>query len=199
MRIPAHPVALALLRAAACPVAAPSANPSGGVSPTTARHVAEGLDGRLEMILDGGPCAVGVESTVLDLSTATATLLRPGGVTREQLEALLGPVALADGQGESGPKSPGMLASHYAPGLPVRLEAAALRPGEALLGFGPTPGATLNLSDGGDLAEAAAHLFAMLRALDRPEFSGIAVAPIPRHGLGLAINDRLRRAAGPRG
>ncbi len=198
VRIPAHPVALALLRAAACPVAAPSANPSGGVSPTTARHVAEGLDGRLEMILDGGPCAVGVESTVLDLSTATATLLRPGGVTREQLEALLGPVALADGQGESGPKSPGMLASHYAPGLPVRLEAAALRPGEALLGFGPTPGATLNLSDGGDLAEAAAHLFAMLRALDRPEFSGIAVAPIPRHGLGLAINDRLRRAAAPR-
>jgi L-threonylcarbamoyladenylate synthase len=199
VRVPAHPVALALLRATGRPVAAPSANPSGGVSPTTAAHVEEGLGERLAMILDGGPCRVGVESTVLDLTTATPTLLRPGGVTREQLEALLGPIAIATAHDEDGPRSPGMLASHYAPALPVRLDAHAAQPGEALLGFGPETRATLNLSPAGDLAEAAANLFALLRALDRAEFSGIAVSPIPHHGLGLAINDRLRRAAAPRG
>ena len=198
VRVPAHPVALALLRAVGRPVAAPSANPSGGVSPTTAAHVAQGLGNKLAMILDGGACAVGVESTVLDLTTTTPTLLRPGGVTLEQLEALLGPVAVAQGHDDSGPKSPGMLASHYAPGLPVRLEAETIRGGEALLGFGPIPGAELSLSPSGDLAEAAANLFAMLRALDRAPFTGIAVSPIPAHGLGLAINDRLRRAAAPR-
>jgi len=148
--------------------------------------------------LDGGACAVGVESTVLDLTTATPTLLRPGGVTLEQLKALLGPVAVTQGHDDSGPKSPGMLASHYAPGLPVRLEAETIREGEALLGFGPVTGAELSLSPTGDLAEAAANLFAMLRALDRAPFTGIAVSPIPAHGLGLAINDRLRRAAAPR-
>jgi len=198
VRVPAHPVALALLRAVGRPVAAPSANPSGGVSPTTAAHVAQGLGGKLTMILDGGACAVGVESTVLDLTTATPTLLRPGGVTLEQLKALLGPVAIAQGHDDSGPKSPGMLASHYAPGLPVRLEAETTCEGEALLGFGPVAGAALSLSPTGDLAEAAANLFAMLRALDRAPFTGIAVSPIPAHGLGLAINDRLRRAAAPR-
>jgi len=198
VRVPAHPVALALLRATGRPVAAPSANPSGGVSPTTAAHVEEGLGERLAMILDGGACRVGVESTVLDLTTATPTLLRPGGVTREQLEALLGPVAVAQGHDEDGPRSPGMLASHYAPALPVRLDVQAALPGEALLGFGPQLQATLNLSPAADLAEAAANLFALLRALDRAEFSGIAVSPIPHHGLGLAINDRLRRAAAPR-
>jgi len=199
VRVPDHPVALALLKAAGRPIAAPSANPSGGVSPTTARHVAEGLNGRLAMILDGGACAVGVESTVLDLTTATPTLLRPGGVTLEQLRALLGEVAFADAHDETSPKSPGMLASHYAPGLPVRLDVTEPQAGEALLGFGPVSGAVMNLSEEGDLSQAAAHLFAMLRALDRPDFQGIAVSPIPETGLGLAINDRLRRAAAPRG
>lgn len=197
VRVPAHPVALALLRATGRPVAAPSANRSGRVSPTTATHVAEGLDPA--MILDGGACRVGVESTVIDLTTATPTLLRPGGITREELEAELGPIALASTAAHSGPRSPGMLASHYAPALPVRLDAPATQPGEALLAFGPAENAALNLSPSGDLAEAAANLFAMLRALDRPEFRGIAVMPIPRHGLGLAINDRLKRAAAPRG
>ena len=199
VRVPAHPVALALLRAAARPIAAPSANPSGGVSPTTALHVAEGLSGRLAMILDGGPCAVGVESTVLDLTTAMPTLLRPGGVPLERLEEILGPVALAQPEAAHSPKSPGMLASHYAPGLPVRLDASTAAAGEALLGFGPVSGASLNLSPNGDLAEAAANLFAMLRQLDRKDFTGIAVSPIPEQGLGRAINDRLRRAAAPRG
>jgi len=199
VRVPGHPLALALLREAGIPVAAPSANPSGGVSPTTAAHVAEGLGDKLAMILDGGACGVGVESTVLDLTTATATLLRPGGVTVEELEQALGaPVAIAEAHDEEGPKSPGMLASHYAPGLPVRLNATSIAEGEALLGFGPAEGAELCLSPTGDLAEAAANLFAMLRALDRPPFRGIAVSPIPHHGLGLAINDRLKRAAAPR-
>lgn len=199
VRVPNHPVALALLRAAGCPIAAPSANPSGSVSPTTAQHVVEGLGNRVDVILDGGPCAVGVESTVLDLTTAQPTLLRPGGVTREQLEAELGPIALPSHDiDEDGPKSPGMLASHYAPGLPVRLNVTTPRPGEALLGFGPAPNATLNLSLSSNLTEAAAHLFAMLRALDQPKYTGIAIMPIPSHGLGLAINDRLNRAAAPR-
>lgn len=199
VRIPDHPLALALLRQAGIPVAAPSANPSGGVSPTTAAHVAQGLDGKLAMVLDGGPCRVGVESTVLDLTTDSATLLRPGGVTLEQLRECLGsPIAMAQGHAETGPKSPGMLASHYAPGLPVRLNADRAGADEALLGFGPVADATLSLSPNGDLTEAAANLFAMLRALDRPPFRGIAVSPIPQRGLGLAINDRLRRAAAPR-
>lgn len=199
IRMPAHPVALALLKAFGRPVAAPSANPSGGVSPTTAGHVADGLTGKVDVILDGGPCRVGVESTVLDLTTATPTLLRPGGITLEQLRAELGAVAVADGHDETSPKSPGMLLSHYAPSLPVRLNAPQAEEGELLLGFGPAPGAAANLSERGDLAEAAANLFALLRSLDRPGYRGIAVMPIPDQGLGLAINDRLRRAAAPRG
>ncbi len=199
VRIPAHPVALALLLATGRPIAAPSANPSGRVSPTNARHVADGLTGTLAMILDGGPCPVGVESTVLDLTGETPTLLRPGGIPRETLEKELGPVALAKASDLGGPRSPGMLSSHYAPGLPVRLDARSARLGEALLGFGPAEGAQMNLSERGDLTEAAANLFAMLRALDRSPFTGIAVMPIPDHDLGAAINDRLRRAAAPRG
>lgn len=198
VRVPSHPVAQALLRAAKILVAAPSANPSGRISPTTARHVAEGLTGTLAMILDGGPCRVGVESTVIDLSADTPTLLRPGGVTLEALRDLLGTVAIAGANQSGGPRSPGMLSSHYAPALPVRLGATTARPKEALLAFGPAEGAALNLSATGDLAEAAANLFAMLRSLDRPEYQGIAVMPIPEDGLGLAINDRLRRAAAPR-
>ncbi|MDO8605405.1 MAG: L-threonylcarbamoyladenylate synthase [Phaeospirillum sp.] len=198
VRMPDHPVALALISAAGRPLAAPSANRSGAVSPTTARHVAQCLGGRVAMILDGGPCRVGVESTVIDLSGDRPALLRPGGVAVEALEAALGGPLSRPTDSPDAPRSPGQLESHYAPSLPVRLNAAEAGVGEALLGFGPGP-ATLNLSPSGDLAEAAANLFAMLRALDRPDLVGIAVAPVPEHGLGLAINDRLRRAAAPRG
>ncbi|HIJ62445.1 MAG TPA: threonylcarbamoyl-AMP synthase [Rhodospirillaceae bacterium] len=197
VRVPAHPVALALLAATGRPLAAPSANPSGRISPTTARHVAGDFDPPPAMILDGGPCAVGVESTVLDLTGRQAVLLRPGGIARETLEEELGPVDTAAATAD--PRAPGMLASHYAPARPVRLDAEQARPGEALLGFGGrAPADCLNLSAEGDLAEAAANLFAMLRRLDAPPQRAIAVMPIPRHGLGLAINDRLRRAAAPR-
>jgi L-threonylcarbamoyladenylate synthase len=198
VRMPAHPVALDLIRAVGRPLAAPSANRSGRVSPTRADHVAQCLGGRVPLILDGGPCDVGVESTVLDLTTPVATLLRPGGVDLDALAQVLGqpPVlSLADPQA---PKSPGQLDSHYAPGLPVRLNQTSAPEGWALLGFGAVPG-TMTLSAKGDAVEAAANLFAMLRALDRPEFQGIAVAPIPERGLGHAINDRLTRAAAPRG
>ena len=201
VRVPAHPVAQALLRATSRPLAAPSANRSGHVSPTTADHVAAELGRRVALILDGGPCPVGLESTVLDMSGARPVLLRPGGVLLEELQAQLGSIGPA-GADPSAPRSPGQLASHYAPHLPLRMNAIDARSGEALLAFGSTPRAgfaeVLNLSPTGDLAEAAANLFAMLRRLDRPEFTGIAVMPIPEHGLGLAINDRLRRAAAPR-
>jgi L-threonylcarbamoyladenylate synthase len=197
IRAPAHEVAQALLRETGRPIAAPSANRSGRVSPTEAAHVFEELGDRVGLILDGGRTPVGLESTVLDLSGEAPALLRPGGVTLEQLTELLGPIAApAAGQ----PKSPGMLASHYAPSLPLRLEVVGARPGEALLAFGLAPpgfAEVLWLSRTGDLAEAAANLFAMLRRLDRPPFTGIAVMPIPEHGLGRAINDRLRRAAAP--
>ncbi len=195
LRVPDHPVAQALLRAADRPLAAPSANPSGRVSPTTAQHVADGFGGSVAMILDGGPCRVGLESTVLEITADEAILLRPGAVTREMIEAEIGPVATPAGDSEGAPHSPGRLPKHYAPERPLRMDAVAARDGEALLGFGGTPGAALDLSPGGDLVEAAANLFAMLRALDRPPYTGIAVAPISAQGLGLAINDRLRRAA----
>ena len=205
VRAPAHPVARALLDAVGRPLAAPSANLSGKVSPTTAAHVAASLGGRVDMILDGGRCAVGIESTVLDLGGATPVLLRPGAVTEEAIAAVLGVVPAAAGApvaGAAARRSPGMLDSHYAPDLPLRLDATDLRPGEALLAFGPLPlpgaAAVANLSPTGDPVEAAANLFAMLRELDRPGFAGIAVMPIPDRGLGRAINDRLRRAAGPR-
>ena len=199
IRAPAHEVAQALLRETGRPLAAPSANRSGRVSPTEAAHVFEELGERVSLILDGGRTQVGLESTVLDLSGETPALLRPGGVTLEQLTELLGPIA-APAAGSL--RSPGMLASHYAPSLPLRLDAAGARPGEALLAFGaeaPTGFAeVLWLSRTGDLAEAAANLFAMLRRLDRPPFTGIAVMPIPEHDLGRAINNRLRRAAARR-
>jgi L-threonylcarbamoyladenylate synthase len=200
LRVPAHDLALELIRRVGRPLAAPSANRSGRVSPTTPAHVAAELDGRIAAILDGGPCRVGLESTVLDLTGARPRLLRPGGLPVEAIEAELGPVETAAG-GEA-PRSPGMLASHYAPARPLRLDVAAVDPGEALLAFGPGPPAgaarTLNLSAAGDLVEAAANLFAYLRELDQPAFTAIAVVPIPEHGLGRAINDRLRRAAAPR-
>ena len=194
LRVPAHPVARAALRAFGGPLAAPSANPSGRISPTTAAHVLAGLGGRIEAVIDGGPCPVGVESTIVSLAGAPA-LLRPGGVPAEAVEAALGH-ALAPAAAADRPAAPGQLASHYAPRAPVRLNATERRPGEALLGFGDVAG-DLTLSASGDLAEAAANLFGHLHALDaagRP----IAVAPIPDEGLGEAINDRLRRAAAPR-
>jgi len=252
LRAPAHAVAQALLRAAGRPIAAPSANRSGRVSPTTAAHVlaeflgdphppiapvgatgpplsrnagegktastlqplsrtaGEGARGHspragegagIAMILDGGACPVGIESTVLDLTGSAPALLRAGGVTLEQLTDIFGHIHGAT-PGETAPRSPGRLPSHYAPLLPLRLNVTSARSGEALLAFGrePPPGfaEVLFLSRSGDVAEAAANLFAMLRRLDRPEFAGIAVMPIPEAGLGRAINDRLRRAAAPR-
>jgi L-threonylcarbamoyladenylate synthase len=200
VRVPDNPIALALLRETRRPLAAPSANRSGAVSPTRAAHVRDSLSGRVAMVLDGGPCRVGVESTVLDLSGPTARLLRPGGIALESLTAIVPQVETA-APTAGRLASPGLLASHYAPRRPVRPDAAAPQPGEAYLAFGPTPAAhaaTLNLSPSGNLAEAAANLFAMLQALDRSEFTAIAVAPIPAHGLGRAINDRLRRAAAAR-
>ena len=202
IRMPSHALALALLRETDRPLAAPSANRSGRVSPTTAAHVIEDLGGRVAAVLDGGPCAVGIESTVLDLTGTAPALLRPGAVAREELEQLIGPVAGISGTGAA-PRSPGMLESHYAPHLPLRLDATEARAGEALLAIGPGAApsgfaATRWLSRSGDLTEAAANLFASLRALDRPEFSAIAAMPIPERGLGAAINDRLRRAAAPR-
>jgi L-threonylcarbamoyladenylate synthase len=198
VRVPAHPVARALLRAAGRPVAAPSANRSGAVSPTTAQHVADSLGDAVALVVDGGPCRVGVESTVLDLTGVRPVVLRPGGVTEEDIVAVCGPLGHAAPHG-GGPRSPGMLARHYATKRPLRLDATGVRPGEALLAFGSDAPAgavaSLNLSPAGDLAEAAANLFAMLRALDRPEYRAIAVMPVPCHGLGRAINDRLARAA----
>lgn len=198
LRVPAHPVAQEILRVVGLPIAAPSANRSGRVSPTTADHVLSELDGRIAAVVDGGKCRIGIESTVLDLTGLRPVLLRPGGVAREELEALLGPIEVAS-ENPLTPKSPGMLASHYAPSLKLRLNATEVAPSEALLAFGneaPQGAAeTLWLSKSSDLEEAAANLFAMLRALDRPEFSGIAVMPIPERGLGRAINDRLTRAA----
>ncbi len=198
LRVPAHDGARALLVVSDRPLAAPSANRSGRVSPTTAQHVADEIGDAVALILDGGPCAVGLESTVVDVSAGTPLLLRPGGISLEEIEDALGRTVPVAGVADA-IRAPGMLESHYAPGLPLRLDAGRTEPGEALLGFGPAPDATLNLSETGDLREAAANLFAMLRELDRPEFSGIAVMPIPETGLGRAINDRLRRAAAPRG
>jgi len=199
VRVPAHDVSRALLRAVDRPVAAPSANRSGRVSPTTARHVLDELDGRIAAVLDSGPCAVGVESTVLDLRDAPA-LLRPGGATIEAIEALIGPVRRGAPAGAV--RSPGMLASHYAPTLPLRLEATAVAPDEALLAFGKAPAGAavmVNLSEQANLEEAAARLFSALRQLDaegqRRGLRGIAAMTVPSHGLGVAINDRLRRAA----
>jgi L-threonylcarbamoyladenylate synthase len=208
VRVPAHGDALALLRAAGRPVAAPSANRSGAVSPTTAAHVLEGLGGRIAAVLDSGACPVGVESTVLDLTGERPVLLRPGGVAREAIEAVAGRVdrgVTPAAEASRAPRSPGLMVSHYAPVLPVRLGARAVAADEALLAFGPAlpgAGAVFQLSAATDLVEAAANLFAGLRALDaegrRLGLSRIAVMPVPESGLGLAINDRLQRAAAPR-
>jgi L-threonylcarbamoyladenylate synthase len=204
IRAPSHPVAQELLAAFARPIAAPSANRSGHVSATTAEHVKADLGGAVACILDAGPTELGLESTILDASGGVPVLLRPGAISREQIEDVLGrPVALVAGDA-SRPLAPGMLASHYAPKARLRLDAEAVLPGEALLAFGETRPrgaewavATRNLSPSGDLTEAAKNFFAALRSLDEKAVA-IAVVPIPNSGLGEAINDRLRRAASPR-
>ncbi|MEZ5818319.1 MAG: L-threonylcarbamoyladenylate synthase [Hyphomicrobiaceae bacterium] len=203
VRVPSHPVALDLLRATARPVAAPSANRSGHVSATTAEHVAADLGAHVALILDAGATRHGIESTIVDVTSDVPVLLRPGAVTAEDIAAVIGEAPRLPVRMEtSRPSSPGQLESHYAPALPVRLDATSPRDGEAFLAFGAYApaydGPLLNLSPRGDLAEAAANLFAALRRLDRSGAKGLAVMPIPEHGLGAAINDRLRRAAAPR-
>ena len=213
IRMPNHPVALSLIEKAGVPVAAPSANASGEPSATTPRHVQESLGDRVPMILAGGACAVGLESTVLDLSGDAPVIVRPGAITAQDLEEYLGAVPYDFGAHDK-PRSPGQLLKHYAPSIPVRLNAVDVAEGEGLLAFGSTkfmgiktggfanqlPDAKFrNLSESGDLYEAAANFFAMLRDLDNPENKGIAVMNIPDSGLGIAINDRLRRAAEGRG
>ena len=198
VRFPAHPDAQKMLTAFGRPVAAPSANISGTVSPTTAEHVAQGLGDKIPLILDGGACAVGVESTILDVSSDdTPALLRAGGVGIEEIEAVIGKPLRRPESDPKAPRSPGQLLSHYAPRLPVRLNADKPEKGEAFLALGSAENATLNLSPSGDVKEAASHLFAYMRLLDSPKYTGIAVMPIPTTGLGLAINDRLKRAAYP--
>jgi L-threonylcarbamoyladenylate synthase len=202
LRVPDHAVARALIAAAGMPLAAPSANRSGHVSPTRAEHVAEDLGAHVAMILDAGATRHGVESTVIDATGEEVVLLRPGAITAESIQRVLGEPLRRDIGGAERPLSPGQLQSHYAPAAPLRLNVADVRPGEALLAFGPEPpptrGPVLNLSRAGDLGEAAANLFAALRALDAAGAATIAVMPIPEVGLGEAINDRLRRAAAPR-
>ncbi len=203
VRVPSQSAARAVMAAAGRPIAAPSANRSGRVSPTTALHVIEELGEQVAAVLDCGTCTVGVESTVLDLTGNRPVLLRPGGVTLEAIEALIGPVART-GDAKT-VRSPGLLASHYAPSRPVRLNARSVSADEALLAFGGAlrgAGAMFNLSPRGDLMEAAARLFIGLRQLDAEAdargLARIAAMPVPDRGLGLAINDRLRRAAAPR-
>lgn len=209
IRMPDHPVALSLIEKAGVPVAAPSANASGEPSATTPRHVEQSLGGRVPFILAGGACGVGLESTVLDLSGEVPVIVRPGAITAEDLEDYLGAVAYDLGSHDK-PRSPGQLLKHYAPSIPLRMNAVDVEEGEALLAFGSTkfmgiktggfanqlPNTKFkNLSENGDLNEAASNLFSMLRDLDSKENKGIAVMAVPDVGLGLAINDRLRRAA----
>jgi len=211
VRCPAHPVARQLIKTLGRPIAAPSANASGTLSPTTPQHVFDSLGDKAGLILSGGKAAVGVESTVVDMTGDVPVLLRPGAVTLEELQMQLGEVLVETEAVNENPKSPGQLLKHYAPQTPLRLKAVDIKPGEALLAFGSIKfmgikgggaakdlpmSALQNLSDQGDLEEAAAHLFAMLHYLDSGGFKGIAVMNIPDTGLGVAINDRLRRAAG---
>jgi len=198
VRVPAHPTAQALVKAAATPIAAPSANRSGEVSPTSAAHVVASLGDAVDLIVDDGPCEIGLESTVLDLSQPEPMILRPGVISEDDLEPLVGKLATSEGQ-SAAPRSPGLLLHHYATRIPLRMMASVVAENEALLAFGPDPlkGAkiTENLSRRGDFVEAASNLFAMMRILDRPDCAGIAVMPVPDNSIGRAINDRLQRAA----
>jgi L-threonylcarbamoyladenylate synthase len=204
VRAPNHKIAQALINAVGGPLAAPSANPSGAISPTCAQHVRDGLGDKVDMVLDGGPCVVGIESTIVKVEEDAVFLLRPGGVVREAIERVVGK-PLSNPPHTDNPQAPGMLASHYAPRAPLRLNATAPKPGEAFLDFGKTAEQgpnVLNLSSKGDITEAAANLFAYLRTLDalctEHGLSRIAAAQIPMEGLGEAINDRLVRAAAPK-
>ena len=197
VRVPAHPVARALLEAFKGPVVAPSANHSGHVSPTDAAHVLADLRGRIDMVIDAGPCPVGLESTII-ACLDKPTLLRPGGLPREAIELKLGRKLANANADDEAPRAPGMLTSHYAPKARLRLDAEAAESGEALLGFGPAPNAALTRSPRGDLIEAAANLFSHLRALDASGAKRVAVMKVPNEGLGEAINDRLKRAAAPK-
>lgn len=204
VRIPAHPVAHALIEALGRPIAAPSANRSGRISPTTAAHVQAQLGESIAAIIDSGPSSIGLESTIIDLSGPMPTLLRPGGIALEALESAIGPIArrtLETADSNPAPNAPGLLRSHYAPTLPLRLNASEAAPDEALLAFGPAPPSALiyQLSESADLGQAAARLFEALHWLDAHaparHLHRIAAMPIPATGLGLAINDRLTRAA----
>jgi L-threonylcarbamoyladenylate synthase len=197
LRVPDHPMALSLLREADRPIAAPSANRSGRISPTTAEHVRRSLGDSVNLILDGGPSTVGLESTVVHFASDGPVLLRAGGVTREQIETVLGH-RFKSHKPSSKLHAPGMLESHYAPKARLRLDAEQPQTGEAYIGFGEHNGSATSLSTSGDLQEAAANLFKLLHDIDDSSPEVIAVAPIPHHGLGEAINDRLRRAAAPR-
>jgi L-threonylcarbamoyladenylate synthase len=201
IRMPVHPVAHELLAAVPFPIVAPSANRSGHVSPTSAQHVTDDLDGAIDLILDGGATPVGLESTIVDFSGASPRLLRSGGIARAEIEKVAGRLSATD---TNEIFAPGMMASHYAPRTAMRLDANDVRANEALLAFGAQMPANagqavkiLNLSPRGDVTEAAANLYAQLRALDLVNASAIAVAPIPQEGLGEAIRDRLQRAAAP--
>ena len=201
IRIPDHPVALELIECLERPLAAPSANPSETISPTTAEHVLHAFAEapQLAAVLDGGPCRIGVESTILDLSQKSPIILRPGAISHDDLCTIFNEIQGFKASLHSSIQAPGMSKRHYAPSIPMRLNVTHIHPSEALLAFG-TPltnvnQACLNLSQEGHLHEAAANLFKMLRELDRPEFTAIAVMPIPQHGIGIAINDRLQRAA----
>ncbi len=199
IRAPAHPTARSLVEAAGVPIAAPSANRAGRISPTSAADAADELQGRVDLILDGGPCPLGIESTVIGFDRENPILLRPGAIPRDEIENLIGRLLDPDG---AMVQAPGMMASHYAPRARLRLNAKMVEAGEALLAFGSEPlaGARIvrNLSASGNLREAAANLFSMLRLLDKTGAETIAVMPIPVSGLGEAINDRLARAAAPR-
>lgn len=199
LRVPANPLARQLLAQLGAPIVAPSANPSGQLSPSTADHVAAGLGGEVRLILDGGPCEKGLESTIIDARSDRPVILRPGPVTAEMLTALGQPSSPGQPISSGQPISPGQLASHYAPQKPLRLNAITAQQGEWLIGFGRlAPACDVTLSESGDLTEAAARLFDLLHAADAADCQRIAIAPIPEDGLGAAINDRLRRAASPK-
>ncbi len=196
VRMPSHPVALKLIRKSGVPIVAPSANRFKSISPTTAHHVRDSLGDKVNMILDGGQCSVGVESTIIDLTGKQAVMLRAGGTTLEDLEDFLNEKVLISHGNPNLPSAPGQLLKHYAPGKPLRINAAERNAGEFYIGFGNVSDSDINLSPTANLEEAASRLFAYLRFADRQEnYKGICMSPIPETGLGLAINDRIRRAA----
>ena len=198
VRMPNHPVALELIRQSGVPIVAPSANRFKTISPTTAQHVQDSLGDRVDMILDGGACRIGVETTIIDLTGKHIVILRAGGMAREELEAFTGEKIYLSHDNPDLPKAPGQLLKHYAPRMPMRInvEANDVKADEFFIGFGDVKGTQLNLSPSGDLCEAAANLFAFMREAEtHSEYKGIAMSPIPENGLGLAINDRIRRAS----